>query len=176
MVIAGWIEHSITDKASCMTDQPEIDSLRPHGQIPIIRRPVPWLDAGRALFELAFARLGHARLQVPRIHYWNHRSAATGRAPTAAQPADAATIDRVAYVVPRVAYYLPWRSDCLIQAMAAQRWLDRLGIATSIVIGVDKPENGEFAAHAWLQYGDRIVTGGEVSNFKVLLETPLDPT
>lgn len=144
-----------------MTDEPGLP-----------RRNFPWRAAARALAELAWARLRHLRLPVASIHQLNRRSATGGRAPEAALAGDSSVIDTVAHVIPRVAYRLPWRSDCLPQAMAAQHWLDCRGIATSIVIGVDSQGNGEFASHAWLQYGDRIVTGGDVANFHVMLQTP----
>lgn len=171
----GWIEPPITGNACCMTDQPITDSPAPMPDAAPARQAVVWPDAARALVELAAARLGHLRLQVAQIHELNRKSSAGGRQPDQALPGDAAMVARVTYTVPRVAFRLPWRSDCLIQAMAAQRWLRTKDIATAIVIGVAKPEGGEFAAHAWLQYGDRIVTGGEVSHFKVLLETAQVP-
>lgn len=129
------------------------------------------LAMARSIAELGMARLAHRRLPIERIHHLNRQSAASGRTAAQARPGDAAVVDRVAHILPRVAEYMPWRSDCLVQAMAAQRWLDTKGIATSIIIGVDLPQ-GALDAHAWLQHGDRVVTGGTVDRFKVLLETP----
>lgn len=133
------------------------------------------LAMARSIMELAIARIAHRRMPIEGVHDLNHRSAAHGRSPAHAQPGDAELVSRVAYILPRVAEYMPWRADCLVQAMAAQRWLDTKGIATSILIGVDKPA-GQFDAHAWLQHGDRVVTGGQVARFTVLLETAADDT
>ena len=81
----------------------------------------------------------------------------------------------IAYVLPRVAARLPWRSDCLIQAMAAQRWLQRSGIATRIVIGVDQPKDGPFVSHAWLEYrGERLI-GGDIARYQVILGDEIEP-
>ncbi|RIV83057.1 lasso peptide biosynthesis B2 protein [Aurantiacibacter zhengii] len=63
-----------------------------------------------------------------------------------------------------------WRSDCLVQAMAAQNWLKRKGIPTSIVIGVDKSGDEGSDAYAWLRAGDLIVTDGNIDNFTVILD------
>ena len=74
-------------------------------------------------------------------------------------------VERVAYVVPRVAARLPWRADCLIQARAAEHWLATAGIASELHFGVAKIKQPTFEAHAWLTVGDRIVTGGDISGY-----------
>ena len=116
-------------------------------------------DMVRAALELGLARLcldsRHSRAQV------------------AAQSGPIVTLDerqqmlaeRVAFVIPRVAARLPWRADCLVQALAAQRWLGREGIATTLTLGVPKDKSAIFEAHAWLTAGERIVTGGDVSGY-----------
>jgi len=111
--------------------------------------------------------LGLARLRL------NSRSA---RATIAAPPTvcqhlalnHAALVDRVAFVIPRVAARLPWRTDCLVQALAARRWLGRHGVATTLTLGVPRDKSANFEAHAWLTAGDRIVTGGDISGYVAL--------
>jgi hypothetical protein len=76
-----------------------------------------------------------------------------------------ALIERVAFVIPRVAARLPWRADCLVQALAAEHWLKRAGILTTLTLGVPKDKSTTFEAHAWLSAGDRIVTGGDISGY-----------
>ena len=78
-----------------------------------------------------------------------------------------ALVERVAYVLPRMAARVPWRSDCLVQALAARRWLARAGVASDVCVGVRKDEQG-FQAHAWLRVGERIVTGGDISSYAEL--------
>lgn len=75
----------------------------------------------------------------------------------------AALVERVAFAIPRVAARLPWRADCLVQALAASRWLDRLGIPTTLTLGVRKDMPTDFEAHAWLTANNHIVTGGDIS-------------
>lgn len=120
----------------------------------------------RAVLELGLARLQHLHLVPSRIQALNREVAGLGETGPTNQEA---IVDDVAFVIPRVAARLPWRSDCLIQAMAAQRWLKSKGICSSISIGVTKPADGEFSAHAWLKFGDRIVTGGDITPFSPLL-------
>lgn len=123
-------------------------------------RPGQWLDLVRAAYELARARwrLSHvppSELLVPGTP--RHRQLRAGR--------DAAL--RVGFAIPRVAARLPWRADCLVQAMAAQRWLGRLGVESRLHVGVRKP-GGQLEAHAWLTSGDTVVTGGDASSYAPL--------
>jgi hypothetical protein len=60
---------------------------------------------------------------------------------------------------------VPWRSDCMVQAMAAQRWLASSNIPSTMTIGVRKDAPEGFGAHAWLQVGDAMVTGGDFSSY-----------
>lgn len=74
-------------------------------------------------------------------------------------------VERIAYVIPRVAARLPWSVDCLIQARAAGRWLASAGIASDLHFGVHKVKQPVFEAHAWLTVGEKIVTGGDISGY-----------
>lgn len=77
-------------------------------------------------------------------------------------------VRRVAFATPRVAARVPWRSDCLAQAVAGQQWLTSAGIDSTISIGVRITAEHGFEAHAWLKVGEESVTGGDVSTFSVL--------
>lgn len=142
--------------------------------IALTRRDVPLRLWWRALVELARARARHGSLPVAEIETLNAQWASAARGPAAAEPQDAPLVRLVAHAIPRVAWFLPWRSDCLPQAMAAQQWLGAEGVATAIVIGVDRERGGAFESHAWLQYGDQVVTGGNVARFQVVLGTQAD--
>lgn len=89
--------------------------------------------------------------------------------PIAQSDEETAHIARIAYVLPRISRRLPWRSDCLVQAMAGQDWLAASKLASELQIGVEKPEHGEFAAHAWLVHDGNIVTGGDISRYAPIL-------
>lgn len=82
---------------------------------------------------------------------------------------EAALVSRVAYAIPRVAARVPWRADCLVQALAARRWLGRYGVETRLTLGVPRNKPTDFEAHAWLTAGNHIVTGGDISGY-----VPLD--
>lgn len=132
-------------------------------------RDLDWLVAygARALFELVRARLAFARLAATDIMVRNQAAARAARAPR--QCHDAVLLARIAYVIPRLSARLPWRSDCVIQAIAAQNWLAAKGLPSEIRIGVERPEATGFGAHAWLVHGEDVVTGGDISRYVVLL-------
>lgn len=129
--------------------------------------PAGWRDCVRATFELALAnrRLGSRTARELLASLTDRNPAASA---ASLSPGQAALVARVAFAVPRVGAYLPWRSDCLVQALAAQRWLAGHAIASEICIGVRRPEDLEFEAHAWLKAGDRVVTGGDISSYTQL--------
>ncbi|NCO87092.1 MAG: lasso peptide biosynthesis B2 protein [Rhodobacterales bacterium] len=129
--------------------------------------PRGWADLAVALAELARARFALRRRPARDL-------LAQGQARPVAPRHDPALVARVAYAVPRVAARLPWRADCWVQALAAQRWLHRHGVATDLFIGVRRDRAPGFEAHAWLRCGHATVTGGDFSGF-VPLVTPATP-
>lgn len=134
-------------------------------------RDLGWLVAygARALFELVRARLAFARLAAADIVARNQAAARAARAPREGDNAE--MLARIAYVIPRLSARLPWRSDCVIQAIAAQNWLSAKGLPSEIRIGVERPEATGFGAHAWLVHGEDVVTGGDIARYVVLLSS-----
>lgn len=131
-------------------------------------KDIPWLAAygGRGLWELVRARLIFARLKAKAIPERNRQSKASA---SANHKVKASAVARMTYVLPRISDRLPWRSDCVIQAVAAQNWLMALGGASEIQIGVENPKDGEFGAHAWLLYRGQVVTGGDIDRYHLIL-------
>lgn len=67
----------------------------------------------------------------------------------------------VAWRIDRVDARLPWRSTCLVRAVAGMLLLKRRGIGgAAIRFGVRKRE-GALEAHAWLLFGGTVLLGGE---------------
>jgi hypothetical protein len=133
-----------------------------------------WLIAygARGLIELVRARLAFDRLETRAILARNGVVAAAARTDPAS--ADPALALRIGYIIPRISARLPWRSDCVIQAMAAQNWLAAHGLASEIQIGVERPDDGPFGAHAWLVHHGSVVTGGDIARYDLLVgESPL---
>jgi hypothetical protein len=78
-------------------------------------------------------------------------------------------LQRLSWAIGAAAGVVPWRSDCLPQAMAARRWLRRSGVRSQFFIGVKK-QGEHVVAHAWLNCGEFTVTGGVCQDFVTLIE------
>lgn len=87
----------------------------------------------------------------------------------------AAACEEAGFIINRVAARMPWRADCLVQALAGQRWLARAGIASEIVVGATKADDGAISAHAWLRTQGRVVLGGDISGYRTLLDPQAAP-
>lgn len=136
-------------------------------------REVRLRDAGwllrysmRAVFELVRARRRFGALEIADLRARNADLAQD--AGLEAHP-DPLFVHKVAFIMPRIAQLMPFRSDCLIQSTGAQAWLAHYGVPSTIVIGVERPDDRPFGAHAWLEHDGMIVTGGDVSQYTVLL-------
>ncbi|MFN3552099.1 MAG: lasso peptide biosynthesis B2 protein [Novosphingobium meiothermophilum] len=121
-------------------------------------------DLLRALGELALARIRLARRTAQQLQIPDRPDPAGTDAP--APDADALTvIERVSRAIAIVAPRVPWRSDCLVQCLAARRWLAGHGITARISIGMKREDGDGLLAHAWLAVGETIVTGGDIADF-----------
>lgn len=95
-----------------------------------------------------------------------------------------AKVWREAHAVRRAARLVP-RGSCLTQAMALQLVLARRGEPCSVRIGVDRnlatknssatasaggadTASSRFEAHAWVEWQDRVILGGDISRWKPL--------
>ena len=68
-------------------------------------------------------------------------------------------VRRVRFAIARAARNLPTDPNCLPQALAARRMLERRGIESSLFIGAERDEQGKANFHAWLKVGSEWVTG-----------------
>jgi hypothetical protein len=121
-------------------------------------------DLARATVELAVARLA-LRRPLTSDMVGDETTTQT----VSLDPRQRAVVEAATFVVPRVAHRLPWRSDCLVQALAARRWLGAAGIATRLMLGARKSPSGLLEAHAWLTVAGAadgvVVTGGDISSY-----------
>ncbi len=125
--------------------------------------PRDWLDVAIATVELAFARVRVSTSD----RFALVRPAAAASRPTR-KPDE--RVERVRRAIARASHRLPWRTDCLVQAIAARRWLRRLGLEASLRIAGPGKISEPFEAHAWLMYGDEAVTGGNIGDSVALFE------
>lgn len=57
--------------------------------------------------------------------------------------------------------YTFWESQCLVQAIAAMKMLEKRQIESTLYLGTARDETGELIAHAWLRSGPYYITGAE---------------
>jgi hypothetical protein len=126
----------------------------------------------------ALTALAHARLILHRtspadvLRRNAHAAARAARSRHGLTQSEAAdSCARIAFIIRRTALRLPWRADCLVQALAGQTMLLRRGIATSIAVGTGRHADGSFQAHAWLLWGPEVILGGDVSRYEPLLQS-----
>jgi Transglutaminase-like superfamily len=74
-------------------------------------------------------------------------------------PAQQAEALRIGQVVAYASSATPWSSNCLTQVLTVQRLLQKRNIPGQFFLGVNQGES-EFSAHAWLQCGLQVVSGG----------------
>ena len=67
-------------------------------------------------------------------------------------------LERLIWAVKVSSHYVP-RATCLTNALTGQSLFLKHGYPCMIKIGVGKSDEGEFEAHAWLEYGDEVVIG-----------------
>jgi hypothetical protein len=86
---------------------------------------------------------------------------------------DTATLVQAKHIstlVLAVCRHTPWKSECLVQAIACRQVLLKKGIPTTLYLGLAKDQMGKkIRAHAWLKAGDIILTGARGHrNFKIV--------
>jgi hypothetical protein len=119
-----------------------------------------------AAVELLLARMKLAALASEQLTQGLALEPSSSTPPVHGDPLPQA-VERASYFIPRVAARMPWRADCLVQALAARRWLLRQGIETQLFLGV-RGTSAPFEAHAWLKWGHKVVTGGIIDGYSPL--------
>jgi hypothetical protein len=83
--------------------------------------------------------------------------------------------ERVSWAVQSVAQHVPLGLVCLPQAMAAKWMLRRRGLDSTLYLGLARPEELRFTAHAWLRVGPKILTGRSESRLHATIATFAGP-
>ena len=136
--------------------------------------PRQWGDLAVAVVALLRARVVFYRLSaktlVTRLQGPGQKTAQPALPPdTQPDPETAAYLARLDWSIGVASNTLPWRGDCLIRCLAADRLLRRRGLVPEFRIGVRKTEDGALAAHAWIYCQGMPVAGGDGTGFEVLI-------
>jgi len=73
-------------------------------------------------------------------------------------------ITKIAWAINIVSHNTPWQSRCFVQAITAQRMLEKRNISSTVYFGVNKDKENNITAHAWTRCGNVIVTGNREKN------------
>ncbi len=117
--------------------------------------------SGRAIFREALWLSVRARfltLFFTLKHYGHKLGDYRGESPEIITPRQEAIAEEVSESVRRVAKYVPWRCKCLEQAIIAKIMLNKRKMESTLYLGVSKKEE-KMVAHAWVRYGNNIITG-----------------
>jgi len=82
---------------------------------------------------------------------------------TNATPPDS---EKISWAVETAGRIVPNGQNCLVRAIAGREMLARRGVSSQIRLGIAKNSPDILKGHAWLECGDKIVTGeGEHRNY-----------
>jgi hypothetical protein len=129
-----------------------------------------WRYLAIAVRELLIARIRHATQPTGKILL---KLQEAGR-PLKKVGTRKVDVARLSWAIAVAAVRVPWRSDCLLRAMAADRWLRRHQLQPQFYLGVKRNGAGCLAAHARLCFGDVTVTGDTVEAFTMLIAPPAE--
>ena len=124
-----------------------------------------WRYLATAVQELFLARIRHGAQPIGRIL----RELQEAGVPYQGGAKGDVDLARLSWAVNAAAARVPWRSDCLVRVMAADRWLRRCQFRPDFYLGAGKNQVGEFEAHAWLHCNGIMVTGGHGEGFATLI-------
>jgi hypothetical protein len=137
---------------------------RRFARLPLARKAL----LGEALLAMALARTAMACVPFRRIAAWLGTPGAVG--PDAATDEEIRVAAEIGWAVGAAARRIPWDGRCLAQALAATAMLRRRGLEGTVSFGAGRDGASEsesgagpglgFSAHAWLQVGECVVTGG----------------
>ncbi|WP_151736839.1 lasso peptide biosynthesis B2 protein [Paenibacillus tengchongensis] len=128
--------------------------------------------AAAALLPEALWRLFLARLQLlqpfaktaPRLGMQSMESA------EAAKAQELEVIRNVTKAIRVMSRYTPWKSTCMVRAVAGLRMLEKRGVESTLYMGVARDKAGRMIAHAWLRSGEHYVSGDDAMQGFIVVE------
>ncbi|WP_342438396.1 lasso peptide biosynthesis B2 protein [Paenibacillus sp. FSL L8-0436] len=128
--------------------------------------------AAVALIPEALWRLFLVRIQLlfpfartaPRLGIQSQETSAVSNA------ADIPRIKHITKAIRVISRYTPWKSTCMVRAVAGLQMLERRGIESTLYMGVARDKQGQMIAHAWLRSGAHYVSGDDAMQGFVVVE------
>jgi hypothetical protein len=79
--------------------------------------------------------------------------------------------EKIGWAVETAARIVPTGSNCLVRAIAGRAMLAHYGFSSRIRLGVRKNDLDHLEGHAWLDYGETIITGE--NGYRTYAEMPI---
>jgi hypothetical protein len=79
---------------------------------------------------------------------------------------------RISWAVETAGRIVPTGKNCLVRAIAGREMLARRGVRSQIRLGVAKNSPDILSGHAWLECGDKIITGEGEHRSYAAMPTP----
>ncbi|QSF45671.1 lasso peptide biosynthesis B2 protein [Paenibacillus tianjinensis] len=120
-----------------------------------------------ALWRLFLARI---RLLFPFDKTAPQLGAQSQETAEVSKAADAPKIRQITRAIRVGSKVTPWKSTCMVRAVAGLKMLEKRGIDSTLYMGVAKDKQGRMIAHAWLRSGSYYVSGDDVMKGFVVVE------
>ena len=136
-----------------------------------IRNLLVYDKAALALIPEAFWRLMLVRIQLlfPFAKIAPQLGVQSQESSTVSNDTDIPRIRQVTKAISVISRYTPWKSTCMVRAVAGLKMLEKRGIESTLYMGVARDKQGQMIAHAWLRSGAHYVSGDDVmQNFVVV--------
>jgi hypothetical protein len=136
-----------------------------------IRHLLVYDKAALALIPEALWRLMLVRIQLlfPFAKVAPQLGVQSRETSTVSQDTDIPRIQQVTKAIRVISRYTPWKSTCMVRAVAGLKMLEKRGIESTLYMGVARDKQGQMIAHAWLRSGAQYVSGDDVmQNFVVV--------
>ncbi|WP_405107255.1 lasso peptide biosynthesis B2 protein [Paenibacillus sp. FSL K6-1217] len=86
------------------------------------------------------------------------------------RPSDIRRIQQITKAIRVMSRYTPWKSTCMVRAVAGLKMLEKRGIESTLYMGVARDKQGKMIAHAWLRSGAHYVSGDDAMQGFVVVE------
>lgn len=83
---------------------------------------------------------------------------------------DIPRIQQITKAIRVMSRYTPWKSTCMVRAVAGLKMLEKRGIESTLYMGVARDKQGQMIAHAWLRSGAYYVSGDDAMQGFVVVE------
>lgn len=137
-----------------------------------IRVLLTYDKAALALFPEAFWRLFRVRIQLllPFARIAPRLGIQSQETPEVSRDADIPRIRQITKAIRVISRYTPWKSTCMVRAVAGLQMLEKRGIESTLYMGVARDKQGQMIAHAWLRSGAYYISGDDAMKGFVVVE------